>query len=177
MALLKESDLRQAGSRYRSPMIENTKARAAVSIFLSHSHKDKDLVLGFINLLGANSSISVYVDWQDGTMPAVTNGETANRIKQHIDDNLLFMVLATNAALESRWVPWEIGVADVKKVRERIFLVPIADPQGHFRGNEYMQLYQRLEVGNLDQLFVVRPDQFGTTTLKSWLSSRFFYRP
>ncbi|MDP9314784.1 MAG: toll/interleukin-1 receptor domain-containing protein [Chloroflexota bacterium] len=173
MPFLTEAELRRSNSPYRSPYIESSKYRARVTIFLSHSHKDKDLVLGFINLLGSNSQISIYVDWQDSTMPRITNRETASAIKKRIDENHCFMILATKNAMESRWVPWEIGVADVKKAWERIILVPIADPQGNFVGNEYLQLYQRLEITTLKEVRLVQPDSIGSINFKSWLVNRF----
>jgi len=87
---------------------------ARLSIFLSHSHLDKKIVLGWIRDLAA-LGVDMYVDWNDSSMPRETNRETADKIKQRIDDVDLFVVLATNAALESKWVSWEIGIADKER--------------------------------------------------------------
>src|SRR5689334_3333292 len=84
---------------------------ARLSIFLSHSHTDKKLVEGWIRNLAA-LGIDMYVDWNDSSMPRETNRETADKIKQRIAELDLFIVLATNAALDSKWVSWEIGIAD-----------------------------------------------------------------
>lgn len=128
--------------------------RAAISgvktIFLSHSHHDEILVKGFINYLGS-LGINVYVDWQDSDMPKTTNRETAEKIKKQIAKNSFFLVLATNNALSSRWVPWEIGVADqVKQNHDKIGIIPVVDDTGQFKGNEYLQLYKRI---TLDEIF------------------------
>jgi len=124
-----------------------TKDNARVSIFLSHSHKDKDLVEGFINYLAYSSQIKIYVDWLDSDMPATTTRATAHRIKQKIAQMDYFLVLATRNAMESKWVPWEIGVADQIKAN-KIAIVPVSDPNGNFHGNEYLQLYPRIEPGH-----------------------------
>lgn len=118
---------------------------ADLSIFLSHSHKDKQLVEGFVNYL-ASLGISVYVDWKDTSMPPITNGATADKIKERIRKDDLFMMLATENACNSKWVPWEVGVADEIKGRDGVVVIPVKDPNGRFHGNEYLQLYQRLEV-------------------------------
>lgn len=54
-----------------------------VTVFLSHNHNDKNIlenVIGELKTLGVN----VYVDWNDKSMPFVTSGETAKRIKDKI---------------------------------------------------------------------------------------------
>jgi hypothetical protein len=71
-------------------------------------------VEGIVRLLGTQG-IDVYVDWQDPTMPENTSAKTARQIKDNIDENNFFMMLATRSACNSRWVLWEVGIADEKK--------------------------------------------------------------
>ncbi|MBE7474276.1 MAG: toll/interleukin-1 receptor domain-containing protein [Anaerolineales bacterium] len=172
MTYLKEDQLRNiAKFRGNSRFLESTKSVAKVSIFLSHSHRDREIVEGFITLLANSSQITIYVDWQDGDMPRITNRDTAQRIKLKIGELNLFMILATKNAMNSKWVPWEIGVADSKKPLNRILVVPVADPSGHFYGNEYMQLYQRIEVSSSGDLGVFEPNAISGYTVKEWLKS------
>jgi hypothetical protein len=88
----------------------------------------------------------MYVDWNDSSMPRVTNRETAEKIKRRIDDVDLFVVLATNAAIESKWVSWEIGIADKTKGEGNILLVPVIPKSGIWKGNEYLQLYRTIQL-------------------------------
>ena len=126
MAYFTETDLETIAE---SPEIEKRAARnilesfssARLSIFLSHSHTDKKIVEGWIRKL-ALLGVEMYVDWNDSSMPRETNRETADRIKQRINDVDLFVVLATNAALESKWVSWEIGIADKTKGETKVLL-------------------------------------------------------
>jgi hypothetical protein len=152
-----------------------SKSIAKVSIFLSHSHKDKELVEGFINLLAYSMQILIYVDWLDSDMPATTNRETACRIKEKIEEMDYFLVLATRNAMASKWVPWEIGIADKTKPADRVAIIPIVDPYGNYHGNEYMQLYPRVSVGHHKQtgeemLAVFDPNENSGTGIKYWLS-------
>jgi len=158
------------GMTFKSRFVEMSKAQAKVSIFLSHSHKDKEVVEGLVSLLAYFGEISIYVDWQDSAMPRVTNRETAQTIKEKIAEHDCFLILGTKNAMESRWVPWEIGIADAAKSIERIAIIPVADPYGYFYGNEYLQLYQKIEVTENKMLGVFRPNVDRGPVLKSWLS-------
>ena len=146
MAFLTESQLQtyardESMANRAAVLVKKASREAKVSVFLSHSHLDATLVKGLINYL-ASVGVSIYVDWNDSGMPRITGRETANRIKAQIRENALFMLLATANALASRWVPWETGVADQVKAVDAILVIPVADPGGQFRGNEYLQLYK-----------------------------------
>lgn len=147
MAFFTERELRGYASYPRHTSFSNIKeasASAKLTIFLSHSHKDKTLVEGLIRYLD-KLGVAVYVDWNDSAMPRITNRTTAEQIKKAIGINDLFVVLATNNALASKWVPWEVGVADQIKGEDRLMIIPVKDDSGRFDGSEYLQLYRRVE--------------------------------
>jgi len=143
------------------------------TMFLSHSHLDKDLVKGFIREL-ADLNIVVYVDWNDSNMPDRTSRETAEKIKNRIKQNQLFVVFATENALASRWVPWEIGIADQAKSLNQIFIMPITK-NNNFNGNEYLQLYNRIELSNSGSYAVFKPNEINGFLLKSIISTGRLY--
>jgi len=146
-----------------------TKATADITIFLSHSHKDKTLVLGIIEAL-ARLRIKVYVDWQDSGMPRITSRATAQLIKERIKSLDLFLILATKNAMDSKWVPWEIGYADSVKQPESIAIIPVVDASGTFTGNEYLQLYQKIY--SLDSsLMISQPGETQGSIVSNWLRS------
>jgi hypothetical protein len=158
MSYLTEQQLKSYANKPEWFSAENTyilkeSSRDAVSIFLSHSHHDKILVQGLIRYF-ASLGIKIYVDWQDTGMPRVTSRDTANKIKSKIKELAGFMILATTKALTSKWVPWEIGIADSIKPHENIVLIPVADASGQFPGSEYLQLYQTLEISQNRNLAV-----------------------
>jgi TIR domain len=148
-----------------------SKSSSTTSIFLSHSHTDRPIVEQ-AKVFFENLGISIYVDWADETMPEKTNGITAQRIKsQIISTNDKFILLATNNAIASKWCNWEVGIADPFKLpNKKIALLPLADNSGTWNGNEYLQIYPRIEKSTLnnDEYYVWYPD--GTLEeLKSWL--------
>lgn len=123
-----------------------SKSSATTSIFLSHSHHDKDVVKQ-AKIFFENLGISVYVDWADETMPERTNGSTASKIKnQIISINDKFILLATNNAVSSKWCNWEVGIADPFKLpNKKLAILPLANNSGSWDGNEYLQIYPRIE--------------------------------
>lgn len=152
-----------------------SKSNSSTSIFLSHAHQDKAKIEQ-AKLFFENLGISIYVDWADQTMPQRTNGLTAQRIKnQIININDKFILLATNNAVTSKWCNWEIGIADPFKLNnKKMALLPLADNSGHWTGNEYLQIYPRIEKNQLQNggegYFVWFPD--GTyMNLETWLEN------
>lgn len=123
-----------------------SKSTSTTSIFLSHSHHDKAKIEQ-AKIFFENLGISIYVDWADQTMPERTNGITAVNIKnQIINLNDKFVLLATNNAVASKWCNWEVGIADTFKLpKDKIAILPLADNNRHWTGNEYLQIYPSIE--------------------------------
>jgi hypothetical protein len=115
------------------------------SIFLSHSHLDKTIIDKMI-LLFKNLETPLYIDWMDKEMPAQTDKVTAIQIKTQIQRSHKFLFLATYNALRSKWCNWELGLVFASKTENDYAVLPIATRSGNWPGNEYLQLYPRLEI-------------------------------
>ncbi len=107
-------------------------------------------------------------------MPERTNGITAQKIKnQIISVNDKFVLLATNNAVDSKWCNWEVGIADPFKLSyKKLAILPLADNSGTWNGNEYLQIYPRIELNPRQSggegYYVWYPD--GTwETIETWL--------
>lgn len=125
-----------------------SKVTSTTIIFLSHSHTDKAIVEQ-AKVLFQNLGISIYVDWADETMSEKTNGITATKIKSKILANDKFLQLATNTVVLSKWCNWEVGIGDVYKLHsDKICILPLADNSSNWNGNEYLQIYPRVEPVN-----------------------------
>lgn len=157
MAIITENQFRNVASKYAGRFGLNgvvneqrtfSKSTSETSIFLSHSHHDKDKIEQakiFFEHLG----ISIYVDWMDATMPERTNGITANRIKLKIRENDKFILIATNRAVNSKWCNWEVGIGDTYKLqKDNIAILGLADNSTVWTGNEYLQIYPSIEYLN-----------------------------
>lgn len=155
MSIFTEQEFRnianqKAGFRGLGGVVNETrsfsKSTSTTSIFLSHSHHDKAKIEQ-AKIFFENLGISIYVDWADQTMPERTNGVTAQKIKnQIITLNDKFILLATNNAVSSKWCNWEVGIADTYKLpKDKIAILPLADNDRHWTGNEYLQIYPSIE--------------------------------
>lgn len=138
-------------ARQRRPLIRlRALAGAQKTAFLCHSHRDDMLAEGLQALL-AEQGVELYIDWKDASMPLEPNRETAARIQAHIRTCDWFLFLATANSMASRWCPWELGYAHSQKHLERIAIVQTSDSTAT-HGNEYMQLYRRIDATSTGQL-------------------------
>jgi hypothetical protein len=152
-------DLRTASSRIsKIATLSEARRLGLRTAFLCHSHKDSDLVKGTANKLNENGW-NIYVDWADTSMPDNPNRETAQRIQTKIVESHYFLFLATAHSMSSRWCPWELGYADGKKLNENIFIIPTSELSGKWHGNEYLQLYRRIDVASSGELAAWNPGQ------------------
>jgi hypothetical protein len=140
--------LRGAASRASRTVIAKSLneaiSKSKQTAFLCHSHKDQSLAKGLQTLL-AEDGWDVYIDWEDEEMPYSPTKKTANNIKQKIKQVDWFLFLATPNSTASRWCPWEIGYADAVKSNDNILIVPTSDDAGRWYGNEYLQLYKKID--------------------------------
>ncbi|SPE56882.1 conserved hypothetical protein [Verrucomicrobia bacterium] len=139
---------------------------ADVTLFLSHSHKDKELIKPAVAFLRSHG-VKVYVDWMDEGMPDTVSGETAKKLKDRIKQQKKFLVLVTENSKDSRWVPWELGYADPTKGMDHIAAFPVSQ-NSDFTHNEYLNIYPKVIV--LDGAWkVYQADPPGIVDLPTWL--------
>ncbi|RAZ89434.1 hypothetical protein DPM33_17805 [Mesorhizobium hawassense] len=146
------------------------------STFLSHSTKDEDLVVGATIVL-ENHGAKVYIDKVDPEMPPYTTDKTASLLKTRIRQTKRFILLASKNSKESRWVPWELGVADGYKTTSKIALFPSSDVANDktWASWEYLGLYPRIAWGEMEgqsgSVWMVWNHTANTAqTLKDWLA-------
>lgn len=154
------SELRQASRRAPRTLARTLTEARNLSIrtaFLCHSHRDRELAQGLVTTFAENGC-AVYVDWLDASMPEKPDRTTATRIQQKIVDSDLFLFLATENSMASRWCPWELGYADGKKDYDRIVIVPTRmGTTTH--GNEYVEVYRRVGISDAGNVASWRPGE------------------
>jgi hypothetical protein len=136
--------LRSAAARNNFAINQRGKGYLQKTGFLCHSHKDRELALGLQQWL-KEQGMDLYIDWQDASMPESPDVTTAARIRNVIHSADVFLFLATSDSMASRWCPWELGFADGVKPAEQIAIIATRDASGNYYGNEYLQLYRRID--------------------------------
>lgn len=145
--------------------------------FLSHSSKDQELVVGAVRLLTGHGA-KVYIDKKDPALPPYTSKDTAIGLKNRIQQSRKFVLLASKNSKDSRWVPWELGIADQAKGLGRVAILPTVETQTDVTWSswEYLGLYDRIVWGDLQgqqkRVWMVLDERKNTATeLSTWLKS------
>lgn len=134
----------------RSARIRAKSASPEGSTFLSHSSRDDELIDGAIAVLEHNGA-TVYIDEIDPEMPPYTSDETAAKLKKRVRQCNKFVLLASPNSKDSRWVPWELGIADGIKDLDKIAIFPSIDStDDKWTSWEYIGLYRKIVWGNLE---------------------------
>jgi len=148
-----------------------SESSSKTSIFLSHSHYDRALIAQAKTFF-ENLGISIYVDWADETMPEKTSGITAQKIKNQIRKDDKFVLLATDNAIASKWCNWEVGIGDTYKLSsDKLCILPLADNRLTWKGNEYLQIYPRIEESEYTKEYfkIIYPNG-SSVSLNEWLN-------
>lgn len=164
MALFTEAGLRTLSSDYRSRVFKSAETILAESastretsfdVFLSHSVKDAELILGIAAAL-QQKNLKVYVDWivdQKMDRSSVTS-ETAEQLRQRMRQSKSLVYAHSTQSPSSKWMPWELGYFD--GFRSAVAVLPIAKTsQDTFVGQEYLGLYPYID-GSAHTLWVNR---------------------
>ncbi|MER9950390.1 toll/interleukin-1 receptor domain-containing protein [Mesorhizobium sp. M0047] len=110
-------------------------------VFLSHSTKDAELVLG-VKLILEDHGRSVYVDWlEDPNLDRtnVTPG-TAETLRKRMLSCLSLIYVHSGNSAASKWMPWELGYFDGYK--GAVAILPVTkNEETSFYGQEYLGIY------------------------------------
>ena len=87
------------------------------TVFISHKHDDLQELKGVLGFLQEQYDVKAYIDSQDTSMSPITTAATAANLKDRIKKCDKFILLATNAAIDSKWCNWELGYGDAQKFR------------------------------------------------------------
>jgi hypothetical protein len=162
MAFITLHEARMKGIQTRSRMakradsILNEESRLAKSfsaprewdIFLSHSMTDADVVLGVKRILEEEGGVKVFVDWVEHPQldRSKVKPEVADMLRQSMRASKSLVFATSETSPSSKWMPWELGYFDGLKGGEKVAILPLVDSaNGAFLGQEYLQLYRKVE--------------------------------
>ncbi len=120
--------------------------REVFDIFLSHSFRDAQIVLGIVQLL-ESQGIKVYVDWLvDNQLDrSKVNAATARLLRKRMGQCRSLIFATSTSSPSSKWMPWELGYFDGLKGAS-ISIMPIEDNETPGRyGQEYLGLYPAIQ--------------------------------
>jgi hypothetical protein len=131
-------------------IVESQNNQRQFDVFLSHSIRDEELVLGIVEFLKQMGK-EVYVDWIEDRQLSRSSvaPETAETLRQRMNQSSRLLYLATDNASSSKWMPWELGYFDGLK-SGKVAILPLVDYSfSSFKGQEYLGLYPALDKDDL----------------------------
>lgn len=175
-----QAEVRKSGfvKKAEQLIVEESSAYSATrtyDIFLSHSVKDAELILGMKGTF-EDLGYSVYVDWIDDPQLDRTRvtSATADKLRQRMNSSKSLFYVTTANSDSSKWMPWECGYFDGRKEKAAIAPILKTSTDNSFSGQEYLGLYPYV---------VKQPNREGAETLwirksssryidyKTWVSS------
>jgi len=175
MAFLTYSDIKRLSATISEERIlkSASETMAGKRVFLSYSSSDREHLVGIIKFLeGFNAS--VYIDAGDKSLPQIPSSETAEKLRRAIKNCPRFVVLVSPNSYASRWIPWELGLADGYKGTNLVALLPIApiSMEEAWVKQEYLGLYPRVVfTGSPGSWIVLDPRDNRGWPLSNWLNN------
>lgn len=139
---LRKSFSQRSSSQILREAIASSTDYQSYDIFLSHSFKDAELILGMKSIL-EDQGFSVYVDWHDDPQMSreSVSKETAEILRKRMRQSKSLIYVATDNASGSKWMPWELGYFDGYKPKGVAILPLMEYESSSFKGQEYLSLY------------------------------------
>jgi len=111
-------------------------------VFISHSHRDQKNAEALRDQL-TRRKISAYVDFADTALSKLPNAELATRLIEKLRMCRLLVFAFSEEAVNSRWMPWELGLAH--GIIGRVVLWPFTEQALRAKATqEYLHLYEVL---------------------------------
>lgn len=165
------------GERLTKSFDAATKRSPAGTTFLSYSSKDEDLIPIVVRIL-ENNGATVYVDKKDPSLLGRPPREIATTLRSRIKQTKKLVMFATAASKESRWVPWELGIADGHRDAAGVAIFPAVDTASDYQWaeREYLGAYDRIVFGGIEgfdrDVWMVWNEAMNTAiTLSKWLTN------
>jgi hypothetical protein len=178
--------LRKSAATILDEAVTKVSAFSRFDIFLSHSIRDSEIVLGAKDLL-ERASYTVYVDWVvDPNLDRENvTAATAEKLRTRMRQSDMLVYLYSRHSQVSRWMPWELGYFDGHNGNVAVF--PVLPDSGSldFSKEEYLQLYPKVDFIGISEgapkAYVNKSKgvetSSGVTSLRTWRDASDKQRP
>ncbi len=143
-------------------------------VFLTHSIRDAELVLGVKVLLNCYK-YTVYVDWSED--PDVDKSKVAKDIADKLRKRMQCaksLIYITTENIENfKWMPWQLGFFD--GFREKVAILPIKDTILYsYHSKEFLSVYPYITRVNAlqEDRLLMHKDSKIYTSFENWLKTK-----
>lgn len=144
--------------------------------FLSHSSSDDGVMPRVVTILEEEGAI-VYLDKKDVSLSSKPPEEIAATLRTKVAQCSKFVLFASDNIRSSKWVPWELGLADGSRTEKNVCIFPAPEKSSDFKWTEqeYLGIYNRIVRGHTknnsrDRWLVWNHQKNTAVSLRDWLS-------
>lgn len=176
MAFVTDEQLRIRSNRIDAGFEKLAKSLLQKDLFLSHSKLDSSLIPGALDLLSKRGA-SVYVDVTDPEISSLSMAGKVDRVKDAIRQCKKLVILFTKNSESSRWIPWELGLAEGIHGVKQVATFPVGlngiDEEAKWGKQEYFASYPQIVFRSFannttPDYLVLDPADNQAWTLKEW---------
>lgn len=142
-------------------------------VFISHQRNDKEVAKTIANYI-SRSGLDIYFDEYDASINRDDPWSVVNAIKKGIQKSTHMLCILSQNALQSKWMPWEIGygydrlhvagitVKEISKdaLPEYLQIVPV------LRGTKSLNSYIATTIGKLEGTLINEQKIFSASMAK-----------
>jgi|JI10StandDraft_1071094.scaffolds.fasta_scaffold198626_2 hypothetical protein len=146
-------------------------ATAPKDVFVAHATLDSQHLRGIARILVGHFA-SYYIDKLDSLLPLLTSTKTAEMLADRIATSRRLVVVVAKHSAQSRWVPWELGLAHGILGAKCAATLPIAtlSEEQPWARQEYLGLYPQITWHEGKQRWIVTDPADGRYwSLASWI--------
>jgi len=149
---------------------EATSHALSCDTFLAHSSSDIDLISKIIEYFINKLNAKPYIDKDDMELPKTTSPKTASLLIGNIEACKKFIIVVTDNSINSKWVPWELGIANASKKYNDVAVLQIEGKEvdGECKDNEYLGINNQIRQRS-GELIVYNPDTEKSISINEWL--------
>jgi hypothetical protein len=169
-----ELRLHKSASTVLKEYFSAVKSEQYYDIFLSHSIKDQDVIVGLAQDF-IEQGLKVYVDWLEDPQLDRTQvtKDTAEVLRCRMKTSKCLIYAYSGNSPSSKWMPWELGYFDGINGRVAVLeIIPQINPNAKYMGQEYLGLYpyiDRVENAGLTSNIFVNNRLGQWSLLKYWM--------
>jgi hypothetical protein len=138
--------LQKSAGRILAEQARAFDAAAHYDIFLSHSFKDAEIILGVKKVI-EDLGLTVYVDWiEDADLDrSKVTVKTAAILRERMKSCSSLVYAHSANSGTSLWMPWELGYFDGLREHQVWILPLVSESDDEFKKQEYLRLYPSVE--------------------------------
>jgi hypothetical protein len=143
-------------------------------VFLTHSIRDAELVLG-VKVLLNRYKYTVYVDWSED--PDVDKSkiakDIADKLRKRMQCAKSLIYITTENVENFKWMPWQLGYFD--GLREKVAIMPIKDAiLASYHSKEFLSVYPYITRDNAlqEDRLLINKDSKNHTSIENWFKTK-----